>query len=597
MRYALNFKSGRSKEEDKKKAQRESEKRDVQPCRATFKDMEGWQGSSQAHTPQQRQVPIDPPEARPQVPSHATQVVPPTVRGTLTSGDMPEGGAGAKATPQPSVTFTATGAGTPEKHRLSFEQPRERLGSSAAFHGVVFSPIPRSRSNLNVNDADKEAGGHAHAMTSHHTELVKSTDGGRTHITTRRAARPQAEGGDCLPCDGNPRLPGIRVDGRKMSMDGRPSQAEAEDGSGSGSGSGTGHTLTASSSFSGAEAHADTHRRFSLSTPSDLAIASRRNSSSTSNIVDQAAAAAAAAAGMQRLPPVYRGLSFSYDDPALDSVAAAAAAAQAAAAATANGTGPSNGSGNHSHSHSSTQSPRASVPLSHASSRVERLLRDRQIRRSNSYLQLDMSEALAAANGQAVRPMLPSSGSGSGSGSGTASVSGPGGKRAGNSGPLVPTTTVGGYHIGSPPQGGVVVRPEGSPGMVMSRKSRTMGRHITAELLGADSRNSSYDSLASSRGSEQVVGGGMGERSTSSGALASYQRAREGSGSPATIPPLSSTGGGMGAHAAVTPPPPPPLQRLLIVANRLPVKATQKKDGTWGLEISSGGLVSALLGE
>ncbi|KAL1560390.1 Trehalose-6-P synthase/phosphatase complex synthase subunit [Salvia divinorum] len=39
-----------------------------------------------------------------------------------------------------------------------------------------------------------------------------------------------------------------------------------------------------------------------------------------------------------------------------------------------------------------------------------------------------------------------------------------------------------------------------------------------------------------------------------------------------------------------------PKQRLLVVANRLPVSAIRKDDDSWGLEISVGGLVSALLG-
>ena len=38
-------------------------------------------------------------------------------------------------------------------------------------------------------------------------------------------------------------------------------------------------------------------------------------------------------------------------------------------------------------------------------------------------------------------------------------------------------------------------------------------------------------------------------------------------------------------------------QRLLVVANRLPVSAIAKADGSWSLELSAGGLVSALLGE
>lgn len=37
-------------------------------------------------------------------------------------------------------------------------------------------------------------------------------------------------------------------------------------------------------------------------------------------------------------------------------------------------------------------------------------------------------------------------------------------------------------------------------------------------------------------------------------------------------------------------------QRLLVVANRLPVSAIRKGEDSWSLEISAGGLVSALLG-
>lgn len=37
-------------------------------------------------------------------------------------------------------------------------------------------------------------------------------------------------------------------------------------------------------------------------------------------------------------------------------------------------------------------------------------------------------------------------------------------------------------------------------------------------------------------------------------------------------------------------------QRLLVVANRLPVSATRKGEDSWSLEISAGGLVTALLG-
>ncbi|PNX91642.1 trehalose-6-phosphate synthase, partial [Trifolium pratense] len=36
-------------------------------------------------------------------------------------------------------------------------------------------------------------------------------------------------------------------------------------------------------------------------------------------------------------------------------------------------------------------------------------------------------------------------------------------------------------------------------------------------------------------------------------------------------------------------------QRLLVVANRLPVSAIRKGEDSWSLEISAGGLVSALL--
>lgn len=40
----------------------------------------------------------------------------------------------------------------------------------------------------------------------------------------------------------------------------------------------------------------------------------------------------------------------------------------------------------------------------------------------------------------------------------------------------------------------------------------------------------------------------------------------------------------------------PAVQRLLVVANRLPVSAIRRGEDAWSLEISAGGLVSALLG-
>jgi hypothetical protein len=40
-----------------------------------------------------------------------------------------------------------------------------------------------------------------------------------------------------------------------------------------------------------------------------------------------------------------------------------------------------------------------------------------------------------------------------------------------------------------------------------------------------------------------------------------------------------------------------PAQRLMVVANRLPVSATRRPDGSWQLDLSAGGLVSALLGK
>lgn len=43
--------------------------------------------------------------------------------------------------------------------------------------------------------------------------------------------------------------------------------------------------------------------------------------------------------------------------------------------------------------------------------------------------------------------------------------------------------------------------------------------------------------------------------------------------------------------------PAPIRQRLLVVANRLPVRATRKGESSWQLEMSIGGLVSALLGK
>jgi trehalose 6-phosphate synthase/phosphatase len=41
----------------------------------------------------------------------------------------------------------------------------------------------------------------------------------------------------------------------------------------------------------------------------------------------------------------------------------------------------------------------------------------------------------------------------------------------------------------------------------------------------------------------------------------------------------------------------PDRQRLLVVANRLPVSAVRRGEDSWSLEISAGGLVSALLGK
>ena len=55
--------------------------------------------------------------------------------------------------------------------------------------------------------------------------------------------------------------------------------------------------------------------------------------------------------------------------------------------------------------------------------------------------------------------------------------------------------------------------------------------------------------------------------------------------------------------AALLVPPPsaavslPRKQRLLVVANRLPVSAVRRGEDSWSLDISAGGLVSALLGE
>lgn len=41
----------------------------------------------------------------------------------------------------------------------------------------------------------------------------------------------------------------------------------------------------------------------------------------------------------------------------------------------------------------------------------------------------------------------------------------------------------------------------------------------------------------------------------------------------------------------------PKRHRLLVVANRLPVSASRQDQESWSLEISAGGLVSALIGE
>ncbi|GJM89088.1 hypothetical protein PR202_ga05686 [Eleusine coracana subsp. coracana] len=91
---------------------------------------------------------------------------------------------------------------------------------------------------------------------------------------------------------------------------------------------------------------------------------------------------------------------------------------------------------------------------------------------------------------------------------------------------------------------------------------------------------------------------------SSAGAFASDGFQSPGSASPAN---MEDTGGASGGHAAR-----PPLsghrsgfrrlglrgmkQRLLVVANRLPVSANRRGEDQWSLEISAGGLVSALLG-
>ena len=62
------------------------------------------------------------------------------------------------------------------------------------------------------------------------------------------------------------------------------------------------------------------------------------------------------------------------------------------------------------------------------------------------------------------------------------------------------------------------------------------------------------------------------------------------SGVPAARPPLSGRSGfrRLGLRGMK--------QRLLVVANRLPVSANRRGEDQWSLEISAGGLVSALLG-
>lgn len=72
-----------------------------------------------------------------------------------------------------------------------------------------------------------------------------------------------------------------------------------------------------------------------------------------------------------------------------------------------------------------------------------------------------------------------------------------------------------------------------------------------------------------------------------------------GSGEAADVG-TSAGGGGGGARresggsgGALT----PFKQRLLVVANRLPVSAVRRSEDSWTLEISAGGLVSALLGK
>lgn len=53
---------------------------------------------------------------------------------------------------------------------------------------------------------------------------------------------------------------------------------------------------------------------------------------------------------------------------------------------------------------------------------------------------------------------------------------------------------------------------------------------------------------------------------------------------------VTAGGGGVYSHSPTAP------QRLLVIANRLPVSAFKDRSGKWQLQVSAGGLVSALMG-
>ncbi|CAI5461657.1 unnamed protein product [Closterium sp. Yama58-4] len=201
----------------------------------------------------------------------------------------------------------------------------------------------------------------------------------------------------------------------------------------------------------------------------------------------------------------------------------------------------------------------------------------------------------AAAQAAGVADRIPEEGMGAGDGGtgsaspgvtvlpGVAGIPGPeeavsGGVGAGRAGTAVAGPAVAGQAVASPPH-----RMGGRPGT----PSHGLDPGRMHEPLGP--------AAAVSLAAEAEAAAAMAAAASAVPSVAAAAAAAAAAAVPQPVPVEPSR-----VDPSPTPPPAPAaqqrMQRLLIVANRLPVRASLQPDGTWALELSAGGLVSALLG-